>query len=273
MRKVGLHGLLFYTLLTLIAVAWAIPLLWMFASSVKPEGEIMGTLKFLPSQPTLDNFRAVFTKAPIGRWLFNSFLVSGLTTAVVLIVDAMAGYAFARLHFPGREVLFFAVIATMMVPQQVVVVPLYILLNRMGLINTYPALIAPKLALALGVFLMRQFFLGLPKELEEAASIDGANRWTVFSRVLLPQARPALSALAIFTFTGSWNDFLWPLVATTKESMYTLTVGLANFAGTYRTEYGPWLAAAVFASLPMLVIFLLLQRQFVKGITLTGIKG
>lgn len=273
MRRLTLGTVLLYAALTVTALLWLAPLFWTVSTSFKPEADILTSVALIPEHPTLEHYARVIQKAQVGRWFLNSAIVTLITTSLVLAVDAMAGYAFARIQFPGRNVLFVLVISTMMVPQQVLLVPLYVLLVKLGLLNTYAGLAFPRVGLALGVFLLRQFFMGLPKELDEAARLDGCSRWGMFWRISLPLARPAMAALAIFTFLGSWNDFLWPLVATTKERMFTLTVGLANFAGTFQTEYGALMAAACMASLPMLVVFLLLQRQFVQGITLTGIKG
>lgn len=264
---------LLYAALTVTALVWMAPLLWMISTSFKPEADILTSIALIPENPTLVHYTKVLKTAQMGRWFLNSAIVTLLTTTLVLVVDAMAGYAFARINFPGRNVLFVLVVSTLMVPQQVLLVPLYVLLVRLGMLNSYAGLAFPRVGLALGVFLMCQFFKGLPKELDEAARLDGCSRWSMFWRISLPLARPVAAALAIFTFLGSWNDFLWPLVATTKESRFTLTVGLANFAGTFQTEYGSLMAAACMTSLPMLVVFLLLQRQFVRGITLTGIKG
>jgi multiple sugar transport system permease protein len=272
-QRISAGTLVLYAVLTLAAALWLFPVLWMYGTSFKPEKEILLSTALIPRPATLVHYVKVLTEASLPRWFFNSVLTSGITTTLVIIVDAMAGYAFARIKFPGRDLIFIIVVATLMVPQQVLLVPLYVQLVRFGLINSYAGLAFPRVGLALGVFLMRQFFQGLPKELEEAAYLDGAGRWTLFTRIAVPLAKPAFSALTIFTFLGSWNDFLWPMVAVTRENMYTLTVGLANFAGSQQQEYGAWMAAACLASTPVLIVFLLLQKQFVKGITLTGIKG
>lgn len=272
----GHHLARFFTYLTLILVsaAWLAPLAWMISTAFKVERAATRVpIRWIPEEPTLQNFQAVLQDSLLLQWLWNSLLVATVTTVVVLLINAMAAYAFARIDFPGREALFFLILVTLMVPDQVVLVPLYLLMSGWGLLNTYSALIFPRLAIALGIFLLRQFYLALPKELEEAAELDGANKWTTFTRVVLPLTRPALSALAIFTFLGSWNNYLWPLIAVNNERMFTLPVGLANFRGTYNIEYALIMAAAFIASVPILIVFFIFQRQFIRGIAFTGSKG
>jgi multiple sugar transport system permease protein len=267
-------SLVTYLSLGLITAAWLAPLVWMLTTALKPESQVRRLpITWIPSPVTLENFRFILQDSLLLRWTWNSFLVAAITTVVVLAINSLAAYAFARIPFAGRDVLFYIVLITLMVPEQVIVVPLYLLMAEVELVNTYSALIFPRLALALGIFLLRQFYLGLPRELEEAAEIDGCNRLTTFVRIVLPLTRPALSALAIFTFLGSWNSFLWPLVAVSDENMFTLPVGLANFQGTYNIEYAKMMAAALIASVPILAVFLVFQRQFIKGIALTGVKG
>lgn len=263
-----------YLTLILVSAAWLAPLAWMVSTAFKVERAATRLpIRWIPEEPTLQNFQAVLQGSLLLQWLWNSLLVASVTTVVVLLINAMAAYAFARIEFPGREALFFLILVTLMVPDQVVLVPLYLLMSGWGLLNTYSALIFPRLAIALGVFLLRQFYLALPKELEEAAELDGANKWTTFTRVVLPLTRPALSALAIFTFLGSWNNYLWPLIAVNNERMFTLPVGLANFRGTYNIEYALIMAAAFIASVPILIVFFIFQRQFIRGIAFTGSKG
>ena len=207
------------------------------------------------------------------KWLLNSVIVAAAAAFGVLAIDSMAGYAFARISFPGRDVLFMIVVATLMVPAQVTMIPLFFMLNEATLLNTHLALVLPRLGVAIGVFMLRQFFLSLPHGLEEAAAIDGASRYRVFVQIALPLAKPALSALAIVTFVWAWNDFMWPLIAISTQDMYTLPIGLSTLAGYYGREYGIQMAGAVIASLPVFVVFLMFQRQFIQGIALTGLKG
>jgi multiple sugar transport system permease protein len=269
-----LAGFVTYLSLLLISAAWLAPLAWMLTTALKSESQVRRLpISWWPATPTLENFRFVLQDSMLLRWTWNSFLVATITTIVVLAINSLAAYAFARIRFAGRDTLFYIVLITLMVPEQVIVVPLYLLMADLELVNTYSALIFPRLALALGIFLLRQFYLGLPVELEEAAEIDGCGRMTIFVRIVLPLSGPALSALAIFTFLGSWNSFLWPLVSVTEERMFTLPVGLANFQGTYNIEYAKVMAAALVASVPILAVFLAFQKQFIKGIALTGVKG
>jgi multiple sugar transport system permease protein len=185
----------------------------------------------------------------------------------------MAAFAFARLQFKGRDTLFLVVIATMMIPSQVSLIPVFLIVQKLGLFNTYAGLIVPGLASGFGVFLLRQFFISIPKELEEAAYMDGASLWTIYWRIILPVAQPALATLAIFTFLGSWNDFVWPLIITNDVEMRTLPVGLSIFQGRYTSEYGITMAAAAIGSIPVIIAFLLFQKKITSGIALTGIKG
>nr|WP_280859080.1 carbohydrate ABC transporter permease [Methylocaldum sp. RMAD-M] len=194
-------------------------------------------------------------------------------TLANLFFDALAGYAFARLRFPGRNVLFALLLATLMVPAHVTLVPKFMLLNALGLVNTYTALVAPAMVQVVGIFLMKQFFESIPKQLEEAARIDGCNRFQVFWRVVLPASRPALAALGIYTFQSNWNEFLWPLVVTTTSDRFTLPVGLAMFRYEFRVEWTMLMAGAVLIALPTLIIFLVFQRLFIQGIATSGLKG
>jgi multiple sugar transport system permease protein len=185
----------------------------------------------------------------------------------------MAAYAFARLKFPGRDLIFSVVLATLMVPGQVTIIPLYLFFNDIYLLDTYSAVILPRVAAAIGVFMLRQFFLGIPKDLEDAARIDGCSRYSIFVRIILPLARPAMAALAIFTFVWSWNDFMWPLIALPSKEMYTLPVGISTLVGYYARDWGMQMAGAFIASAPVLVLFLFFQREFIQGIAMTGLKG
>jgi len=258
------------------------PIVWMLSTSLKTEGEVLSaTPKWIPDQPTLENYLELFRRSaefPIARWFANSLGVALAVTLLTLWVTSMAAYAFARLEFKGRDTLFLAVVATMMIPGQVCLIPVYLIAQFIGLQllcwnDSYPALIVPGLASAFGVFLLRQFFIAIPRELEEAAIVDGAGRWTLYWRVVLPIAQPAMATLAIFTFLASWNDFVWPLIVTSDITMRTLPVGLSIFQGRYTTEYGITMAAAAIASLPVIVAFLFFQRRITEGIALTGLKG
>jgi multiple sugar transport system permease protein len=261
-------------MIAIIAILWVIPFLWMLSTSFKFEPDTTKLpLQWLPPKITLENYEYILFKSDLLRWLLNSLIVAIICVIIDLLIDSLAAYSFSRIRFPGRDLFFSIVLATLMVPQQVTIVPLYLMVNKMGLIGTYPAIIIPRIALALGVFMLRQFFLQVPREYEEAAEIEGANRLHVYWKVMIPLIVPALSALAIFSFLGAWNDFMWPLIAAANPKMFTLPVGLANFSGTYQFEYAKRMAAALVAGMPVIVVFLFFQRQFIQGITMTGLKG
>jgi len=253
---------------------FTLPFLWSLSLSFQPPGDVFRwPIELIPDEVTLQNYRRLWTEIPFARWLLNSIAVSLTVTLANLFLDALAGYAFARLRFPGRNVLFALLLATLMVPAHVTLVPKFMLLNALGLVNTYTALVVPAMAQVVGIFLMKQFFESIPPQLEEAARIDGCNRFQVFWRVVLPASRPALAALGIYTFQGNWNEFLWPLVVTTTSDRFTLPVGLAMFRYEFRVEWTLLMAGAVLIALPTLIIFLIFQRLFIQGIATSGLKG
>ena len=262
------------------AVAWALPLVWMVSTSVKPPGQVLTrTVEWLPRTVTFDNYAKVLQK-PVAHWLLNSTIVTAGSTAISLTTGAMAGYALARLNFPGRTTFFFLVLAVLMIPTEMTIVPLFIGVLRIGLVNSYLALLVPSLASAFSVYLFRNFFLSMPRELEDAAAIDGASRFRVFWSVALPVARPAVIAAAILLSTNYWNAFLWPLLVIFREDMKTLPVGMAAFTpgtgvgqSTQLGGYAPAMAAMTILTIPSVVVFLFLQRQFIEGATSAGIKG
>ncbi|MCC6174878.1 MAG: carbohydrate ABC transporter permease [Chloroflexi bacterium] len=262
--------------LTILAALWLVPIAWIVLTALKPEPEIIRLpIRWLPEQWTLANVVAALTTARtanVAVAFFNSVVVAILETGLTLIVDAMAAYALARLTFRGRSVVFAAIIASIMVPTQITLVPLYAMFQQAGWLSSYQALVLPGLSRAFGVFLLRQFFLGVPKELEDAARIDGAGIFTIFYRVALPLVQPAMASLAIFTFLRSWNDFTWPLIVISRNDMMTLPVALARLLFAYRVEYGIVMAAAAVSALPLIVVFFVFQRHIVQGIALTGLK-
>jgi multiple sugar transport system permease protein len=276
LRKQLPHATLFAAM-AFFALLWLVPLLFVLTTSLKPESDtIKYPIEWIPSTITFDNFREILfsnAKAPLGRWLWNSLFVASSHTALVLLIASMAAYAYARLQFKGRDTLFGILMATMMVPPVMNFVPNYLTVDKLGWVDTYLALILPGLGGVFGVFLLRQFFKGIPRELEEAARIDGAGHFRVYWQIALPLARPALVTLAVFSFMGSWNDFLWPLIVTNDTNMRTLPPGLTMFQSQYFTYYGKLTAGAVVSAVPVLVLFLFAQRYFVKGISLTGLKG
>ena len=262
--------------LFVLALLWLIPLAWIVLTALKPEPEIIRLpIRWFPEQVTLGNFAAPLTTsrtANIGVAFGNSMIVAIAETVLTLTIDSMAAYALARLTFRGRTVIFSMIVASIMVPPQITLVPLYLLFQQVGWLSTYQALVLPGLSRAFGVFLLRQFFLGVPKELEDAARIDGAGVFTIFRQVALPLVTPAMASLAIFTFLRSWNEFTWPLIAISKSDMMTLPVALARFLFAYRVEYGVVMAAAAISAVPLIVVFFVFQRQIVQGIALTGLK-
>lgn len=262
-------------LLTLGALLFITPVILMGLTALKPDAEIVHFRSVIPENATLKNFTEILGSAeeiPIFRWLANSILISTSVATLVVTVSALAAYAFARLDPPGKRWVYPLIIGTLMVPGQVLLVPVYLILNRLGWLDTPFALIIPAGGGAFGLFMLHQFFLGIPAELEEAAELDGCSRMGTFLNVVLPLSRPALAALAIFTFVGSWNDFLGPLVFLDSVERYTLPVGVALFQSSYATEYGLTLAAAVICTLPAITAFLVFQRHIIQGIAVTGLK-
>jgi multiple sugar transport system permease protein len=263
-----------YIVLGVGLVAMLMPFAWMLLGSLRTDAEIRADpTRFLPENPTLDNYTALFGRLDFTTFFVNSVVVAVFVTLGNIVFSSMVGYALAKLDFRGKRLLFVLVLATLMVPGVVTFVPLFVLTANLGLVNSYPGLILPFLITPVGVFLMRQFILGLPDELIEAARIDGAGEWRIFLRVIMPLCGPAVATLTILTFLGSWNNFLWPLVVATTEDMYTLPVALALYSvGQNAAQYGLMMAGAVVVVVPVLVVFVLLQRYFVQGIALTGIK-
>ena len=273
-RRRGLPFSAWHLLLAPTAIVFAIPFVQMFLAALTPAAYLNRIpTPFVPSQLTLDGFSALFRTSPVLLWLGNTVLVS--VTAIVshLVLCSLAGYGFARLRFRGRTLGFFGIVATIMIPIQVLMIPTYVLFSRIGLIDSLGAAIVPWLASAFGIFLMRQFFLSLPPELEEAGLIDGATRRQVFFRIVLPLAKPALATLAIFTLLGSWNDLVWPLIAINNDQAFTLQLGITSFQGTRRTQWSLLMAANVVATLPLILFFLGAQKQFVQTMTFSGLKG
>ncbi len=257
--------------LAFAALIWIIPLIWMLSLSLSDNNALqLSTTSLLPVEPTLDNFTTLFESGSTPGWLWNSIVVTVATTVLTLILSSMAGYAFARIPFRGKRIAFPLVLAGLMVPKEAMFIPLFLIFADFQQHNTYHALVLPRIAAPLGVFIMTQFFLAIPGELEEAAVIDGASRWTIFRRIMLPMSVPALTALGIFTFVLTWNDFLWPLVSATDPDNFTITTGLASRQGNFAqaNALGDLMAQGVFASAPLLILFFIFQRQVIRGISL-----
>lgn len=266
-------SLFLHTIIYLIALAVLMPFIWMILTSFKDMSEIfVYPPKWFPSKFNLDNYINAFSAAPFGRFYLNSIFVAVTVTIGQLITCSMAAFAFARLKFWGRDVLFFIFLGTMMIPYNVTMIPSFMVLYWLGWIDSYQALIVPGLASAFGSFLLRQFFITIPKELEEAAYIDGATKFQVLRRIIVPLAKPALATLAIFTFMGVFNDFIWALIVINSESMSTVQLGLAIFRDRYLTQWDLLMAGSVTAVLPILIVFFFAQKYFIKGITLSGLK-
>ena len=269
------QGMFRYLLLILIALFFLLPLAWMVVTALKPSAEWLSP-NWIPQNPTLENFSAILgnPSLPVFRWFLNSAVLAAVVTALTVALDAAAAYAYARLKFPGRNLLFGVMLSTLVMPGIIFLVPNYLTIAALGGLNRYWGVVVPGLAGVFGVFFLRQFFQSLPREIEEAALIDGAGIWTTFLRVALPLSVPALSTLAIITFLASWNDFLWPLLIVGNDPLkQTLPVGLARLQGAYTFQYGQLMAGAVFTALPVLVLYLLLQRYIIQSVAATGLKG
>ena len=257
-----------------LALLFVIPFAQMILASLSPAEELVKfPPPFIPSRFTLDGFIALFTTTDVLRWLLNSTIVSVIAIVAHVILCSLAGYGFARLKFRGRTFGFFMIVATIMIPTQLLMIPTYVMFSKLGVINTLSAAFVPWLASAFGIFLMRQFFLSLPAEIEEAAALDGANRLQTFLRVVLPLAKPAIATLAIFTLLSSWNDLIWPLIAINDDSIFTVQLGIANFQSSRRTQWELLMAGNVIATAPLVIFFLFAQKQFVQTMTMSGMKG
>jgi putative chitobiose transport system permease protein len=264
-----------YLLLGLIAIAMLTPMLWLVSTAFKGPTEDLFTFppNLIPKQFTFDNFLNVWKNHPFGRYFFNSILVASLTVTLNLLFCSLAAYPLARMNFAGRDLIFAAVVATILIPFQIVMIPLFILIRNLGLVNTYLGMIFPSIASAFGIFLLRQAFQGVPKELEEAARIDGCNELGIWWNVMIPSVRPALVTLAIFVFIGAWSDFLWPLIITNRPEMYTLPLGVAKLTGTSDTDWRVIAAGAVLSIAPILAFFVAMQQYIVPSEASSGVKG
>ncbi|MDQ0257239.1 multiple sugar transport system permease protein [Evansella vedderi] len=265
-----------FIFLSIMALFWILPLLWVLSTSLKPESQaISWPIRWIPETLTFQNYQDVLMRqdVPVLRWFWNSFFVATIHTGLMLLFNSMSAYAFARLKFRGRDVLFWGLMATMMIPPVMNLVPLYGLISSIGWVNNYAALIFPGLGGVFGIFLLRQFFIGIPHELEEAARMDGASPFFIYWKIILPLAKPALIVLALFTFMGNWNDYLWPLIVTTSADMRTLPVGLAIMQGQFNIQFAKLMAATILSAIPVIILFMFAQKFIVKGIALSGIKG
>ncbi|WP_016950848.1 carbohydrate ABC transporter permease [Anabaena sp. PCC 7108] len=266
---------LLYLLLTIYAIITLIPFLWALSASFKPLSEIInGEPNFIPKNFTLDNYKQIFLQEPLFfHWLFNSIIIAFSVTVLNLLLNSMAGYALARLRFVGKRFWFFLILAVLAVPAQITLIPTFLILKALGWLNSYQGMIVPSMVNATFIFMMRQFFVNFPQELEEAAQLDGLNTWEIFQNIVLPLAKPALAAQAVFVFMGSWNNFILPLVILFDPEMFTLPLGLNTFKGQYISYWNYIMAASMIFTLPALGIYAFFNRYFIQGVTFTGGKS
>ncbi len=263
--------LFLYAILLVGGLGMIVPFVWMVISSLKTAQEIT-SLSLIPANPTLDNYRRVFGSTQFVRWFINSLIIAGITTASVAFFDSLAGYTLSKFRFPGRQIVFVMILSTLMVPTEMLVIPWYLMSINLHWSNSYWGVMFPGMISAFGVFLMRQFFDNVPNDLLDAGRIDGISEFGLFWRIALPLVRPALAALCIFTFLGNWNAFLWPLIVTRSPDMRTLPVGIAFFSSEAGSAYELIMTAAALATIPVLVVFAIFQRQIIKGVALSGLK-
>jgi len=268
-----LKNILWYTVLLLFSLIFVLPIIWIFISSLKTSNEIFSwPPTILPNNVTFSNYITAFNKGNFVTYFKNSIFVAVAATALTLLINSMAGYALAKFDFKGNKLIFFLFIATLMIPLQVIMVPIFIVLRNLGLYNSLWGIIIPPAATPTGVFLVRQYMTTIPDEVLESARIDGASEWRIFSMIILPLSKPVLTALTIFSFMWRWNDFLWPFVVLSNESKYTIQVAIANFVGQFSVDWNSLLAMNIVAMIPVLLVFLFFQRYFVKGIAMSGMK-
>ncbi|MBO7744460.1 carbohydrate ABC transporter permease [Paenibacillus sp. MWE-103] len=275
LKGIRISTLALHLVLILGACVMALPFVWMVLSALKDLSQVfIVPPKWIPSPFVWSNFKDSLTALPFGRAYFNSFYINVIVVLSQLLTCSMAAYAFAKIRFPMREPLFLMFLATMMVPGQVTIIPLYLIMKNIGWLDSHLSIIVPSALLnAFGVFLLRQFFKGIPKEMEEAAIVDGANRWTIYLRIMLPLIKPALSALGIFTFLGMWNNFFNPLIFLNSPDKFTVPMMLNLYRGMYATDWTLMMAGAAIALIPVLIVYIIGQRYIIEGVTLSGIKG
>ncbi|MBY5812063.1 carbohydrate ABC transporter permease [Rhizobium leguminosarum] len=273
-RKVTVRSVAIYAIVIAVTLIMLMPFAWMLSASLKLSRDVFAfPIEWIPSEPQWHNYVDIWTKIPLALFIYNTSKLTIIVTLLQLLTSSFAAYAFAKLNFPYKNTLFLGYIATIAMPWQVYMVPQFLLMREFGLNNTHLALICLQAFTAFGVFLMRQFYISIPTELCEAARIDGMNEYQIWARIMLPLSKPALSTLTIFTFVTTWNDFLGPMIYLTKTELKTVQIGLRMFISQYSAEYGLIMAASVVALIPVLVVFLSLQRFFVEGIASTGLKG
>ena len=271
--------ILTYISLSLLGILFLMPFLWMIVSSFKPQVDIFGDAfplqwkAFWVMAPTLEHYGKVFIAVPFARYLMNTVFISIAVTFGSLLIGSLAAFSFARLRFPGRDILFIAVLSTMIIPGEVTFMPLFLVVRTLGWIDSYAALIVPPLFGAFGIFLLRQFFRDIPRDLEDSARIDGCSAIGIYRHIILPLGKSALITLGLLAFIGEWGSFLWPLVVMNSPEKQVIQVGIANFTTTYGVYWGRILAASAMASIPVILLFIMLQRYYVRGIVMSGMKG
>jgi len=270
-KRRAARGLL-YVILFIGGLGMLFPFVWMIASSLKHAQDIY-SLSLVPPSPTFDNYREVLNDTSYVRWFLNSLAIAGITTASVAFFDSLAGYTLAVFSFPGRSIIFVLILSTLMVPTEMLVIPWFMMSIELGWTDSYWGIMFPGVISAFGVFLMRQFFSGVPRDLIDAARIDGFTEFQIFWKIAIPLVKPALAALCIFTFLGNWNAYIWPLIVVRSDEMRTLPVGIAFFSSESGSEFHLIMAAAALATIPVIAVFLVFQKQIIKGIVLTGLKG
>lgn len=271
--KTRIHKVIIYLVLLIGVIVTIAPFVWMISASLMPTGHAnQFPPKFLPDKVTFEHYRTLFGRLNVARYFFNSIVISLSITGISLFFNSMAGFAFAKYRFAGKQKLFKLLLSAMVIPAQVTMLPLFLMLNRMGVINTYWGVIIPGMASIYGIFLIRQYIISIPDSLIEAARIDGAHDFYIYWRIILPVAKPILVTMALFTFMGAWNDFLWPLIVLTRDSMYTLPVVLANLMGEHVQDTEMMMAGSVITIMPIIVVFLAMQKYYLRGIMMGSVK-
>jgi ABC-type glycerol-3-phosphate transport system permease component len=273
-RRIRPINIVLYAFLILFTLTSLGPFIYSFISTFKTEQQVLAFPPMLfPTTWTLSNYTQLLAGGTFARFLLNSIIVSVSVAVLNVLFSAMAGYALARMNFPGKNIVFITTLAVMMIPSPITIIPKFLVMESLGLVNTYFALIIPLMAQPFSVFLMVQFMKGLPKELEESARIDGATRWRTFYQIILPLVKPALTAVAILSFQGAWNDFLWPLLVLNSQNMYTLPVGLFEFKSAHYTQFALLITGSMFNAIPVLILFFIFQRYFIEGAVGSAVKG
>lgn len=272
MKKISIGRILLYGIALILAAITIYPLLWVFCGAVNTQAQ-MGTISIIPTNVTFDRIWALFAQYNFGKFFVNSFAYAIAATAISLFFNSMAAYAFARLHFPGRDRIFALYLGTMMVPFSIIMMPLYLMIKDMGLNNSLWALILPGMSGAYGVFMLRQFYMGIPKELEEAARIDGLGYWGIYLNIILPLSKPIMLTQAVLGFSGCWNNYLWPTIVNSKEEVFLISQGLSIFASYNETDWNATLAGSAVSMVPIIILFIFFQKQLVDGVKLSGMKG